>query len=297
MIIETAVIAGGIWKALGKRIVIWYSHRAVSWRLRTAAARADALVTTSPHGCNVYPAKRYSIGHGINTERLMVTGHLVSTMLASSQNTTAALQPITLTHIGRITPIKKCEVLLDAAALLHGQGLRNVRVIFAGEPYTDADHAYKKKLQERITMLVTTHGLPHFAAAIEWRGRIAHSALPALFAESMYTVNMAPAGGMDKTVIESWIAGIPALVSNPAFTEAYTGALGSPSAAAAFMFREGDAHSLAEHINQALVARRHTYPKIGSADMRPAFMHRAQKYFIEYFGVEAFIQRLVHILR
>jgi glycosyltransferase involved in cell wall biosynthesis len=113
----------------------------------------------------------------------------------------------------------------------------------------------------------------------------------------MYTVNMAPAGGMDKTVIESWIAGIPALVSNPAFTEAYTGALGSPSAAAAFMFREGDAHSLAEHINQALVARRHTYPKIGSADMRPAFMHRAQKYFIEYFGVEAFIQRLVHILR
>jgi len=127
--------------------------------------------------------------------------------------------------VGRVTPIKNCQILLDALSILVKKDSR-WRAIFVGDPVTQPDMEYKIKLEKIIKN-------KNIVSNVEFVGSMAGTEIREKFSEAFASVNMTPAGGMDKVVLESLATGCPAFTSNTAFKNLF----GNKSANFIFSFR------------------------------------------------------------
>src|SRR3989338_10546685 len=59
-----AIAAFPLTKLFGKKLVLWYAHGALPWKLRLAEKLADVIVTSSPAGCRMKSKKIKIIGQG-----------------------------------------------------------------------------------------------------------------------------------------------------------------------------------------------------------------------------------------
>src|SRR5262249_53675275 len=97
------VIAGGlIWRLLRKKIGFWYVHGSVSKRLRLALSWANVVFTASKESFRIESPKVRVLGHGIDTEEFR-PGPEPSL-------------PLKIVSIGRLSPAKRPDVILDAFA-------------------------------------------------------------------------------------------------------------------------------------------------------------------------------------
>ncbi|MCI0565948.1 hypothetical protein L0Y46_02000, partial [bacterium] len=101
------VLAGLWWRFMGKKIGLWYTHRAVSFSLRIAEKLAHEIFTVSKEGFNVPTKKLHIMGHGLNTARF-----------TSPKEFKRSGGKFTIVSVGRITPIKNLDVLIDVAKIL-----------------------------------------------------------------------------------------------------------------------------------------------------------------------------------
>jgi len=194
---EYAVLAGILWRLSRKRIVLWYTHRQVTLMLRTALLLCHAVATAAPESLRLRSPKVHVIGHGIDT-RVFTTSH-----------DGTLHDPLRVVSVGRITPIKRLETLLDALALLKARGLP-AELVLIGASAMPRDEAYQRGLiaQARALGIETQ---VRFAGARPYRD------MPEAYRTNDISINLAPTGGIDKAVLESMAAGIPALVANEAF--------------------------------------------------------------------------------
>lgn len=181
---EYIVLVGWLWKLLSKQVALWYVHKSVNLKLRIAGWFADRIFTTTKEACRLSCQTIRAVGHGIDME-IFKTGIF-------QENATIA-------HIGRITPIKHIELIAKV-----GQKL-NMQVHLYGDAGA-GDAAYAKGLKEMFGNIV-------------WHGPVSFGDLPDKYTLHQCTVNAAPTGGMDKSVIESWARGVPAFTRNEAFRE------------------------------------------------------------------------------
>lgn len=219
---EYVVMGGLLWRLWKKHIVLWYTHRAINWKLRKAYALSHAVATAAEESLNVKGDKTHIIGHGINTH------------IFKKREQTSHTSELSLLHVGRITPIKHLEVLIGALDLLHKDGIPS-RVILVGEPVSKEDREYKKDLEHRIE----THGLVDYVSFV---GSRTQNEVAQYLENSTLSVNLAPTGGIDKSVLEALAVGVPTFVCNRAFDAIY-GTLWSD-----FSFPEGDSVALAQQI-------------------------------------------------
>lgn len=185
--------------------VLWFVHRQVSWELRLAHHAAARIVTASPESFRLQSSKVTVLGHGID---------LTHFYPASEQ----APGPVVLS-VGRLSPIKNHEILIQAIAHLRDQGC-NLKVSIAGGE-TPENPGYAKHLQDLVRSLKLEN-------QVRLLGAIPYQDIPALYREAALTVNLCPTGGMDKAVLESMACGVPALVRNKTFLpllESYESAL------------------------------------------------------------------------
>jgi glycosyltransferase involved in cell wall biosynthesis len=194
---EYVVLAGWLWRMRGTRVVLWYTHRQVNLKLRIAALFVHAIATAAPESLRLTSPKVRVIGHGIDTAAFgaMRDGSLKS--------------PVSLISVGRITPIKRLEVLIDVLALL-AKGGRPAELILVGEPVYPADRAYQAGLKARVKEL-------QVGEAVRFVGALPYSEMPARYRAADLSVNLAPTGGIDKAVLESMAAGAIPIVANRAF--------------------------------------------------------------------------------
>jgi glycosyltransferase involved in cell wall biosynthesis len=194
---EYVVLAGLLWRVLGKRIVLWYTHRLVNTKLRTAVRLANAVATAAPESLRLASRKVQVIGHGIETRSFATVrdGELHD--------------PIAIVSVGRITPIKRLELLIEALALLSRQDTP-VELTLVGAPTVGGDVAYERMLRAKAHELGIEKSV-HFSGAIPYRE------MPALYGTQDISVNLAPTGGIDKAVLESMASGCLVLVANKAF--------------------------------------------------------------------------------
>src|SRR3989344_4789589 len=66
---EYLVLAGWLWRLLGKKIALWHAHFEINCRLRLAGFFAHIIFTTTKDGCRVWEGKVRAIGHGIDVAR------------------------------------------------------------------------------------------------------------------------------------------------------------------------------------------------------------------------------------
>ncbi len=179
-------------------IIIWYTHRHVSWRLRIATMLSKCVVTASLESFQIKTNKTSVIGHGINTDQFR-----------PSSNVTTG--PSVILSVGRLSPIKNYELLIDSIQSLrncHGNEDFVVRIVGGDEG--NAPENYRSILQERID----ESGLGQL---VELVGPIPYEQIMGEYISASAHINLCSTGGMDKAVLEGMACGVPTLVRNESF--------------------------------------------------------------------------------
>ncbi|MBI1998848.1 MAG: glycosyltransferase family 4 protein [Parcubacteria group bacterium] len=220
---EYMVLAGWLWRLMGKKIALWHVHFETNWRLRLAGLFAHTIFTTTLDGCRMWRKKVRAIGHGIDvarfeTENLWETKERSGLEERSGKRPDLARsfpqvsqEPIRFLYAGKITPIKNPHILVEAAWILKQSWNKKFVVDIVGPPTTPE---YDKKLREYIAA-------KNLSDVVIMHGRVPYGEMPAYYRRATAVVNMCPTGGMDKTVLEGLASQTLAVVANDAFRELF----------------------------------------------------------------------------
>jgi glycosyltransferase involved in cell wall biosynthesis len=239
-------------------ILTWYVHRQVSPLLRLAVAMSDRLLTATDQSVTLLSDKILATGHGISVPpeeelSLQETG------------------PTEVLAVGRLSPIKRWETLIEAAALLKDSDFR-FRLV--GDAVVATDVAYRK----RLVALVAERGL---SSVLTLEGAVSYRDMPRFYRRAFCTVNTCVHSSFDKAVLESMAYGKPALTSNRAFASLL--AEEHPP----LLFPEGDAPALAAGIERL---------RSLSLSERRALGSRLRSKIEREHGLERLMDRIVDLL-
>jgi glycosyltransferase involved in cell wall biosynthesis len=163
-------------------VVLWYTHRAVTGRLKVAVKLARLVVSASRESfC-------------LPTEKLRVTGHGIDLALFPFSDPPGGAN---LLSVGRLDAIKDMETVIEGAALVPG-----ARVTLAGEG----------PRRESLEALARARGV-----AAEFLGKVPYPEVPRVYRACDLFVS-ASRTALDKAVLEAMASGRPAIACNEAFT-------------------------------------------------------------------------------
>lgn len=115
------VLCAALWAKLYKKpIILWYAHlNSAPFMLKIAEKFVNKIVSPSKFSCLLKSNKIISLQHGINTE-----------FFAPSKRLAASNKINNLLFVGRVSPVKKIELIIEAIAILNKQNLYlNLKVI------------------------------------------------------------------------------------------------------------------------------------------------------------------------
>lgn len=220
---EYSILGGLLWRAWGKRVGLWYVHRARTLTMRLGVFFSHMVFTSAESSVSVRSRKIKVVGHGIDT----------AIFAAQPQKQIDTRSP-RLVAVARISPIKHLEVAIGALSILRKQGA-NVSLDIIGAPLMAGDAEYEKHLRAQTRK-------SGVEAHVKFLGSIANSAMPQTLAQYDIAVNASPTGGIDKAALESMASGVPTFVSNTGFKE-YFAELSDE-----LIFKFNDAEDLARRI-------------------------------------------------
>ncbi|MAG12670.1 hypothetical protein CL630_02540 [bacterium] len=268
---EYVVLGGLLWRLWRKKIGLWYVHRQVNLKLRIAEKLAHIIFSTTKEAFRLKSKKIHFLGHGIDLARF--TAFRLS--IPDVESLGKFHNPIRILHIGRITPIKNLEILVDAVHILGHKWKKRVMVTCVGDPVNNTDEEYFKYLREHIAH----HNLDE---SFSFVGSVPHHEIPRYYKEADVSVNLTPTGGMDKAVLESIASSTFALSANRAFENLFD------RHARYLLYTERDSRDLAEKINAL-------------SEMNESKIVEMQKYLYERvskdFKIENLITRIVSSMK
>lgn len=201
-------------------ITLWYTHKAVTPKLRLAEKLVQRVVTASPESFRLPSDKVQVVGHGIDT----------ACFVPADRPPTQ----FTLLSVSRLRPAKALDRMIDAAALLRNEGV-DFCLRIVGEAYAE-DRAYADALKAQVTNL-------DLDDVVEFAGAVPHHAIVSEYQGASLMLNLSQTGSVDKALLEAMACGLPVLTSNEAFQpilSAWPDLLLPPDATA---------QQIAEHIN------------------------------------------------
>ena len=188
---EYVLIAGALWKLLGKRVYFWRNHYAGSFLTDLAASFCTKIFCTSRHSYTARYKKTVLMPVGVEVP----AAPPVITREAHS-----------IIFLARIAPSKRLDMFLDALALLIEGGTSFIASVY-GSPGT-SDEAYYESQKSRLAALGLHDRVRFFPG-------ITHEKTAAVFAAHEIFVNCSRSGMFDKTLFEAALAGaLPLAVSD-----------------------------------------------------------------------------------
>jgi glycosyltransferase involved in cell wall biosynthesis len=191
---EYVVLGAPFWKLMGKKIGLWYTHKQVGVLLRIAARLSDVIFTASRESFRLTSEKVRVLGHGIDTTFFSPGEQKIDEGI------------FRIVSVGRISPVKSYETLIDAVALLDVSP-SSIEVIIVGGPGTSRQEVYLRELEARARRSKFSDRI-FFVGAVPNR-----ETLPYLRGADVF-VNMSKTGSLDKAVLEAMATGMPVLTSN-----------------------------------------------------------------------------------
>jgi glycosyltransferase involved in cell wall biosynthesis len=189
-----AVCAAPIVKPARIPLAMWYAHGAVSPMLRLAHALVDRAGTSTPDGLRIRSNKITITGQGIDTDAFTPGSFRDESLIVS---------------IGRISPVKHYEVVLNAMALLRDRGLSNLRLRIIGGATLPQEQNYRAQLEQQVQQLALSTqvhiapGVPHDEVSLEYQ-------------RASIFVSCSQTGSLDKAVLEAASAGALPITTNAA---------------------------------------------------------------------------------
>jgi glycosyltransferase involved in cell wall biosynthesis len=190
MIPVFSVMAAPVLRLRGIPLVTWHAHRHVSPLLRLAHHVSDRMATSAPSS------------YGYRRDKLAVLGQGIDTTAFAPGGRGAEAPPLVLA-VGRLSPVKRLETLVDAVRRLHARG-DAMRCAVVGEAPVH-HRAYANALRAAA------------GADVEFVGPVPYAELPAWYRRATVHVNLSPTGALDKSALEAMACGRPSVVANAGF--------------------------------------------------------------------------------
>ncbi len=259
---EYLVLAGWLWKILGKRTVLWYAHYLSNFKLRFAALFADKIVTSVK---NAFPYE---------TKKLLVLQQGIDTELFKPRKIDRDDNVFKILFLGRISPVKDLETLLKAASVLKERGFK-FKLSIIGSP-TDKDFKYRDKIRRMADKL----GLKD---VVFWSDRVPYRETVEIYNSHDIFVNLTTTGSFDKVILEAMSSEVVVVVCNKAFVEIFP-----PRFEEFLIFKEKDEADLADKIIRiaALLPRQ-------TADIKT----RLRQIVVQSHDLEKLINKLADVLQ
>ena len=195
------VVLGGIqWHLWHKKVGLWYLHKSVDLKLRLAVLLSDVVFTASKESFRLRSKKVRIVGHGIAFD--------ASTPSESIPSEKSGLRMVT---VGRVSPAKKVDVLLDAyEIIMHGIDSTFDIIGTAGRP--------EEKIYE--AGLIQRSAGSAFKSSVHFLGPKTHAEVGALLPQyDLFLHASTGTGSVDKAVLEALLSGVPVISTSPAFRE------------------------------------------------------------------------------
>ncbi|MFC1757085.1 glycosyltransferase family 4 protein [Patescibacteria group bacterium] len=242
---EYVLLAGVLWKMLGKKIILWRNHRYGNMLTRIAVFLSHRVLCTSSASFTARFKKSKQMPVGINTEIF--------------KRNNVEKQARSVLSLGRISPVKRLEVLIKAVNKTEGIVLDVV-----GSP-TEKDKDYyddlKKNACDRISFL----------------GSVNNNQTVDIYNRHELFVNLTPSGSFDKTILEAMSSGDLVLVSN----KTLEGVLPKE-----FIFEDSDSEDLARKMKNIL-----NMPQ----SQKEKYKNNFREYVTKNHDINILIDRLVKI--
>jgi glycosyltransferase involved in cell wall biosynthesis len=199
---EYSILAAFWTHVFHKRLISWYAHGSVNWKVRLMTALTDVVATSSAQGFLLPTKKLKILQQGIDTELF-------------------AFRPkhqegvITLMSVGRITPSKNLGWSIDVVHDLRQSG-QPARLIIIGESARKGDTEYLATLQQQISRL-------QLQSDVEIRRAVPNAELPLSLSQADILINCSQTGSLDKVVLEAMATGTLVVTSNVAYREMFGG--------------------------------------------------------------------------
>ncbi len=187
------VLGGLFWKLWGKKILLWYNHPLGNFIAKVGISLADKVFCTSSYSFSAKYKKTTIMPVGIDTD-------LFKPMANVEKKNNRIL------FLGRISPIKKIELLIEAVKILDANGV-DFKLLIMGSPASLKDKDYELKLKESASDLIAK-------GKIVFQSSTPNYKTPEIYNSSRIFVNMTPTGSFDKAIFEAMACGLPALTSN-----------------------------------------------------------------------------------
>ncbi len=185
---EYLLILGPLAKVFRVKAFLFKSHRSPQRFLKTAIFFVKKVFTYAKESFPFYTKKLYWLGPAVDTKRFFI------------ENNTRNKPPYELLFVGRITPVKELEKVLELTARLQEEHIPIITRII-GSPVTDTDWLYKKDLEKLITTL-------NISNKVVFEGEIKNNRLRSFYNRATFFVNFSSRGGLDKTTFEAMACGV-----------------------------------------------------------------------------------------
>ncbi len=220
---EYVILGGPLFHLWKKKVLLWYTHKAVNLRLKLAEYFATKIFTASAESFRLPSEKVEIVGHGISPEAIQPRS------LEQPHDT------LELLFVGRISPAKDVETVIQAVSDIHrDMPEKKVQLGIIGEPATSTDVAYAKTVKK----LVETLGC---ASTIRFVGSLSHTRLLSEYQHYDILLHTSRTGSIDKVVLEALAAGLFVASSSEAFASMSDAVISIPS---------GDHQALAQTIEK-----------------------------------------------
>jgi glycosyltransferase involved in cell wall biosynthesis len=194
---EYVLIAGWLWKLLGKSVYMWRNHYAGTPFTGLAVAFCKNVFCTSARSYTARYKRAILMPVGVDT--------------TCFSNSIAPRTPNSILFLSRMSASKRPEMLLDALGMIKDRGL-TFTATFVGSPLPE-NQVFYSDLQARVHLL----GLDKL---VTFRSSVEHKEAAAVFASHEIFVNTSRTGMFDKTIFEAAASGCLVLASSEDFRNA-----------------------------------------------------------------------------
>jgi glycosyltransferase involved in cell wall biosynthesis len=200
------VILGGLfWRSSGKKIALWYTHKSVDLKLKLAEKLSHIIFTASKESFRLNTRKLVVTGHGIDTEIFKPKDNQ-HTRLNEILDTKGVGDKFNIVSVGRISPVKNYEILIDAIKIL-SQDNANTGLKIIGGPGTKDQKVYLEQLKKKVQ----DSGL---SEVVEFVGEVTNKETVKYLQNADVFVNLSHTGSLDKAVLEAMACGLPVVTTN-----------------------------------------------------------------------------------
>ncbi|MEK7614395.1 MAG: glycosyltransferase family 4 protein [Patescibacteria group bacterium] len=193
---EYILLGGVFWRLFGKKILFWRNHLKGSFLTDISVFLSNMTFCTSPSSYTARFKKTQIMPAGIDTDFFR-------------QDLPVKKKLSSILFFGRIAPVKKVDIFVDALKELHEQGIEFSATIAGASLPIDA--GYEKTIKDKVNAF----GLNE---RVRFTGSLSQAEALETYKKHEVYVNLTPSGSLDKTIFEALASGMKVLVSNTFFS-------------------------------------------------------------------------------